>query len=130
MRAVVKTIAGERESLAPELLDRFPEFGGIRVRRGGLAPRIGGWCLRQVTVAGITFGRTVWLGKNITPTAELLLHELRHVQQFESVHAFPLRYVWETLRRGYHHNRFEVDARRFAADRLRASLEVLSSEGA
>ena len=34
---------------------------------------------------------------------------------------FPQRYVWESLRRGYTANRFEVDARRYAAVRLRDS---------
>jgi hypothetical protein len=80
-------------------------------------------------VAGITLGRTVWLGKGIRPSAELLLHEVCHVHQFQAVPAFPLRYVLESLRRGYHHNRFEVDARRFARERLAAASETLPSEG-
>ena len=127
---LLKTIAGEAESLPPAMLAAFPELRAMRLRRGGLPPRIGGWCLGQSTVGGITFWSTVWLGTNCAPSAELLLHELRHVHQFESVRAFPLRYVWETLRRGYHHNRFEVDARQFAVERLRSPSEVPSSEGA
>ena len=130
VRRVLKTIAGEPEQLPHALLAAFPELLAIRLRRGGLLPRIGGWCLGQSTVAGITIGRTVWLGSSARASAELLLHELRHVHQFESVRAFPLRYVWETLRRGYHHNRFEVDARQFAFERVRPSPEVPSSEGA
>jgi hypothetical protein len=130
LAALMKTIAGVREAHSPAILAVFPELARVRLRRGGLLPRIGGWCLGQSTVAGITMGRTVWLGKNATPSAELLLHELRHVHQFESVRAFPLRYVWETLRRGYHHNRFEVDARRYAAERVRPPSEVPYSEGA
>ncbi len=102
----------------------------MRLRRGGLLPRLGGWCLGQSSVTGITFGRTVWLGANAALSAELLLHELRHVHQFASVRAFPLRYVWESLRRGYFHNRFEVDARRFAAERVRIPPEDSFNEGA
>ena len=102
----------------------------MRLRRGGLLPLIGGWCLGQASVAGITVGRTVWLGTHANLSAELLLHELRHVHQFATVRAFPLRYAWESLRRGYHHNRFEVDARRFAAERVRVSSEVSFNEGA
>jgi hypothetical protein len=75
---VMKTIAGVREAHSPALLAIFPELARVRLRRGGLLPRIGGWCLGQSTVAGITVGRTVWLGNNATPSAELLLHELRH----------------------------------------------------
>lgn len=126
----LKTIAGVREDHPRELLDAFPELSRMQLRRGGLLPRLGGWCLGQASVAGITFGRTVWLGTHADPSAELLLHELRHVHQFATVRAFPLRYVWESLRRGYHHNRFEVDARRFAAERVRVPSEVSFNEGA
>ena len=48
---------------------------------------------------------------------ELLLHEVRHVQQFREHRGFALRYVWETLRRGYAANAYEVDARAYAARR-------------
>jgi len=42
-----------------------------------------------------------------------LRHELCHVKQYEE-HGFLLfiaRYLWESLRKGYHNNRFEVEAR-------------------
>lgn len=130
LRRLVETIAGSGEAIPASLLERFPELGQLRLRRGGLPPRLGGWCLGQPTVAGITFGRTVWLGRLVAPSAELLLHELRHVHQFGSVRAFPLRYVWETLRRGYHHNCFEVEARAFAHARTVLPREVPTSEGA
>jgi len=52
---------------------------------------------------------------------ELALHELRHVHQFESSLAFPILYLWESVRRGYVRNRFEVDARAYAAARLNAT---------
>lgn len=121
---------GEAEALPAVLLARYPELGRARVRRGGLPPRVGGWCLGYASVAGITLGRTIWLGRNVAPSAELLLHELCHVRQFEAVPAFPFRYAWESLRRGYHDNRFEVDARKFAFERTRGHREVLLSEGA
>lgn len=77
-------------------------------------PRLGGWCLGTPSVAAITFGRTVWFGDGVVPSEELLLHEFCHVEQFESVPAFPLRYLWETLSRGYRGNRFEAEARQYA----------------
>ena len=130
LHRALSAIFGDRETLSPTLIERFPELGIARIRRGGIFPRIGGWCLGCSTVAGITLGRTVWLGKGIQPSEELLLHEVRHVHQFQAVPAFPLRYVFESLRRGYHHNRFEVDARRFAHERLRGHSGTLPSEGA
>ena len=45
----------------------------------------------------------------------LMLHEYCHVLlQWEPGELTTLRYVLEWLRRGYHHNRFEVQARKFA----------------
>lgn len=104
-----------------QLVASFPELRDVRWRRGGLPPRLGGWPLGQRSVAAITLWRTVWLAPETYWSAELLLHELRHVHQFEASPAFPLRYIWESLRYGYTANRYEVDARRYAAVRLRDS---------
>jgi len=109
---------GKRTTISPDLLEAFPELQAIRLRRGGVLPRLGGWCLGQSSVSGITFWRWVWLSRDSHATAELLLHELRHVHQFQALRAFPLRYVWESLRRGYLMNRYEVDARRYVAHRI------------
>jgi hypothetical protein len=37
------------------------------------------------------------------------------VEQFGRGRAFPVRYVWESLRRGYPNNPFELEADAFAA---------------
>jgi hypothetical protein len=50
----------------------------------------------------------------------LLLHELRHVDQFQADRLFPLRYLWGTVRHGYLDNPYEADARAFAARRIGA----------
>lgn len=34
--------------------------------------------------------------------------------------AFPVQYLWESVRRGYHGNRYETDAQWYAARRMRA----------
>ncbi len=128
--ATLKALVGVPECLPTNLLEALPELRRLRVRRGGLPPRVGGWCLGSSAVSGITLWRTVWLGSNVRPTAELLLHEFRHVHQFETVRAFPLLYVWESLRHGYYHNRFEVDARQFVIARTSGPAGVLLSEDA
>jgi hypothetical protein len=104
------------------LLSRYPELGRLRLRRGGLPVRIAGWALGQRSAAAITLWRTVFLAPGVALDPELLLHELRHVDHFEASAAFPMRYLWESIRRGYHANRYEADARDFAARRLRASV--------
>lgn len=116
---VVTTVVGRRIALPASVLERYPELEVIQWRRGGLPVNVAGWFLGQRSVAAITLWRTVFLSSSVAVDAELLLHELRHVQQFESSITFPLRYLWESVRRGYFANRYEVDARAYAAQRLR-----------
>ena len=42
-----------------------------------------------------------------------LKHELCHIRQFKQYgyFNFVVRYLWESLRKGYYNNRFEVEAR-------------------
>ena len=100
---------------------RYPELKSVRLRRGGLLPRIGGWALRRSTVDAITLRGTVFLAPHASLDPALLLHELRHVQQFFETWTFPLRYLWESVRHGYTENVYERDARRYAAQRLAAA---------
>jgi len=118
-RFVATALIGERTTPPDTLLASYPELARARWRRGGLPVRVGGWCLGQRSVSAITLWRTIWLAPDVRPSGELLLHELRHVQQFEASMAFPILYLWESLRRGYVRNRFEVDARAYAATRVR-----------
>ena len=118
LRRAARTVVGRPIELPSSLLERYPELGKARWREGGLPPRVGGWVLGSASVSAITLWRTIWLARPRDVSAELLLHEIRHVAQFESNRAFALRYVWESLRRGYHHNKYEVDAREYAASRL------------
>ena len=113
-------LVGHSVVLPPQLADRFPELTAAHYRRGGLPVRVGGWCLGRATVDAITLWGTVWLAPAVPLTADLLLHEVRHVQQFQASPAFPVRYLWESLCRGYHRNRYEADARAYARARLAA----------
>ena len=113
-------LIGRPVALPAALVAQWPELASARWRVGGLPPRIGGWCLGRKSVAGITLGRTIWLAPAQRPGAELLLHELRHVQQFAESRWFPLRYALESARRGYRGNRYELDAVQYARRRLAA----------
>lgn len=109
---------GEPAALPGELLAAFPELARARWRRGGLPVYVAGWCLGQRSAAAITLWNTVFLSPAVRLAPELLLHELRHVEQFAASRTFPLRYLWESVRRGYFDNRYEADARAFAVRRL------------
>ena len=113
-----RLLIGERIRLPGNLVRQFPELESVILRRGGLMPRIGGWFLGQSTVSAITLWQTIYFGAHESPDADILLHELRHVEQFRESRSFPAHYIWESVKRGYHDNRFEVDARQYAARRL------------
>ena len=117
-------VFGVRDELPAELAQRYPELASVRWRRGGLPPRIGGWCLGRSSVLGITLWNTVFLAPGVAWEPALLLHEHRHVEQFASSTVFPLLYVWESLTRGYSHNRFEADADAWAARRFERSQNL------
>jgi len=114
----IRWLIGEAFSLPESLKDRFPELADAHWRRGGIALRIGGWCIGRATVSGITMWRTIFLAPDAPLEPELLLHELRHVHQFEADPFFPLRYLWRSVRHGYIDNPYEADARAYAARRL------------
>jgi len=118
LRRAARAVAGRPIELSPALITRYPELASARWREGGLPPRVGGWFLGTTSVSAITLWRTIWLARPKEVSAELLLHEIRHVAQFESDRAFAVRYLWESVRRGYHGNKYEVDAREYAAARL------------
>jgi hypothetical protein len=118
VRRAVAPLIGEAVALPPELAARFPDLAAVRWRRGGLPVRVGGWALLQPTVAAITLWRTVFLAPRAPWDAALLLHELRHVHHFSAARTFPLRYAWESVRRGYAGNRYEADANAYARRRL------------
>ena len=115
---VVGAVIGEPIELPPELLRLYPELAQARYRRGGLPVRVAGWALGMTSAAAITLWRTVFVAPSTRLDAALLLHELRHVHQFSEHKAFPVSYLWQSIRYGYTRNAYEVDARRYSASRL------------
>lgn len=65
----------------------------------------------------MVLGKTIHLHN--TTRAEFLRdekwvkHELCHIKQFEEhgYFMFVVKYIWESIRKGYYNNRFEVEAR-------------------
>jgi hypothetical protein len=115
---LVAAVAGRKIDLPPAFTDIYPDLADVTYRRGGLPARIAGWALGTSSAAAITLWNTVFIAPATPLSAELLLHELRHVHQFLERRTFPFRYLWQSLRYGYTRNAYEIDARRYSALRL------------
>ncbi|MFL5489422.1 MAG: DUF4157 domain-containing protein [Gemmatimonadaceae bacterium] len=115
---LLDAVIGQPIQLPSDMVRRFPELERAKYRRGGLPVRLGGWALGASTAAAITLWNTVFLAPSTPLSAELLLHELRHVHQFLERRTFPVRYLWQSIRYGYVRNPYEDDARSYSASRL------------
>ena len=85
---------------------------GVTFRRGRLVPAIGGVLGKMKGPAtAVTLGRTIVVLDGAELSPRLLVHELTHVRQWGEDPLFPLKYALQSLRHGYLHNRYEVEAR-------------------
>jgi hypothetical protein len=115
---LLSAVAGRKIAIPYALTDLYPELAEVSYRSGGLPVHIAGWALGRGSAEAITLWRTVFLNPSARLSAELLLHELRHVHQFSERKTFPLNYLWQSIRYGYSRNAYEIDARRYSALRL------------
>jgi hypothetical protein len=88
----------------------------IRIKERSFLARIAAMKLRSGRVA-MVIGNTIHL-HNVTRADFLkdenwVKHELCHVQQFKKHGLVPFlaKYLWESVKHGYHNNKFEVEAR-------------------
>ncbi len=117
----IGALIGKPLVLPAGIVARYPELSRVSFRLGGLPVRLAGWPLGQRSAAAITLWQTVFIASGTAVTAALLLHEFCHVNQFLGSRIFPVSYLWQSLRYGYHRNVYEVDANRYAAYRLAQS---------
>jgi hypothetical protein len=88
----------------------------VRIKEGSLFARLAARKLKANAVA-MVLGTSIHLW-NVSREEFLkrkgwVNHELEHVRQFKQYGflRFCALYIWESARRGYHNNRFEVQAR-------------------
>jgi hypothetical protein len=89
----------------------------FRVREKAFIARAAAFVLKGEKVA-IVIGSTIYLHGTkktdlLTSTA-WLRHELLHVQQYQQhgTFLFAIKYLWESFRKGYRNNRYEIEARK------------------
>jgi hypothetical protein len=88
----------------------------LKIVENSLFARIARWKLKSSNVA-MVLGKTIHLSgvskENFLRDTPWVAHELCHVRQFQE-HGY-LKFLWlylvESLRVGYYHNKYEVEAR-------------------
>lgn len=88
----------------------------FRIKENSWIARLAAWKLHADKLA-IAIGRTIHLHRTgreeFLQNKRWLLHEMIHIDQFRryGLLRFIVLYLWESLRKGYYNNRFEVEAR-------------------
>ncbi len=87
------------------------------IKENSFFARIAAKKMRSDSVA-MVLGKTIHL-HNISKEAflqnqRLVQHELCHVRQYQEhgYVGFLIKYLWESIRKGYYNNKFEVEARK------------------
>jgi hypothetical protein len=86
------------------------------IKENSWVAKIAAWKLNTGSVA-IVFGSTIHLWNSskeqFLQDEKWLKHELCHIRQYKEhgYAGFMIKYLWESLRKGYYNNRFEVEAR-------------------
>jgi hypothetical protein len=95
--------------------DLIPDLA-FRVKENSWIARMAALRLNVNKVA-IVIGHTIHLHnttqQDFLHNKKWLKHELCHVRQYQryGIAGFIMRYLWESIRKGYRNNRFEAEAR-------------------
>lgn len=88
----------------------------VTIKQNAWQARIAARMLKTNRVA-IVLGSTIYLWgvtkEDFMRDKKWLAHELTHIQQFARYGKlrFTLMYLWQSIRHGYHNNKFEREAR-------------------
>ena len=91
------------------------------IRENSWIAHIAAWKLKSQQVA-IVIGKTVHLYQTsreaFLKNTHWVRHEVAHIRQFEKYGFLPfiIRYLLESLKSGYHKNRYEIEARQAEQD--------------
>ncbi|MFT4205170.1 MAG: DUF4157 domain-containing protein [Chitinophagaceae bacterium] len=88
----------------------------MKIKENAFVARIAARKLKSRRVA-ITIGKTIYLynttKEDFLADERWLRHEMQHIRQFRryGLLRFSVMYLWETMRHGYHDNKWEKEAR-------------------
>lgn len=86
------------------------------IKENSWLAKVAAWKLKSSSVA-MVLGKTIHLAgvgkKEFMADEKWLKHELCHISQFQQhgYWLFLVKYLWESIKKGYYNNRFEVEAR-------------------
>jgi hypothetical protein len=92
------------------------DISSINIKENSLLAKIAAWKMGSNNVS-MVIGNTIHLHNvskaNFLKNTIWVKHELCHVEQFKKygIPIFIVKYLWESIRKGYHNNRFEIEAR-------------------
>jgi hypothetical protein len=88
----------------------------VKIKQDSILAKMAAFNLKANNMA-IVFGNTIHLHgvskQEFLSNDRWVKHELKHVAQFQHYGFinFLLRYVWESIKKGYRNNKFELEAR-------------------
>jgi len=72
------------------------------------------WLLCSLcNISAFTFYNYIFLGC-CRDREKVLRHEVVHIHQYRSIRFFLIKYFWETIKKGYWNNKFEIKAREYS----------------
>lgn len=86
------------------------------IKENSWLARMAAWKLKSSSMA-MVWGKKILLFNTTKETFlqndKWVKHELCHVEQFKKhgLVLFPLKYIWESILKGYYNNKYEVEAR-------------------
>ncbi|MEO6328429.1 MAG: DUF4157 domain-containing protein [Ginsengibacter sp.] len=101
--------------------NRETGWQNIKIKENSFIAKFAAKKLQSDNVA-IVIGTTIHLHnasrQDLLKNEKWLKHEMCHIKQFQQYGFLPfiIKYLWESLKRGYYNNKFEVAAR--AAEKL------------
>lgn len=91
-------------------------LSSVRIKENSWIAKIAAKKIQTNNVA-IVIGKTIYLHNSTTndllQNKKWLKHEMCHVKQFQQhgFFSFIIKYLWESLKKGYYKNKYEVEAR-------------------
>ena len=88
----------------------------FQIKENSIFAKLAAKKLRKSNMA-IVIGKTIYLygstKENFLSNPKWLKHEVCHVKQFREHGFIPflVKYLWESIRKGYYNNKYEVEAR-------------------